>query len=58
MLDDLREQRKSLFLKRQVKEKELEYAKTDEYVERMARDNFGLIYPGEYRYVAQQEVVQ
>lgn len=30
---------------------ELEYAHTDEYVERSARDRLGMMYPGEYRYV-------
>lgn len=27
------------------------YAQTDSYVERTARDELGLIYPGEFRYV-------
>ncbi len=35
-------------------EDEFAYAQTDQYVERVARDELGLIYPGEYRYVAGQ----
>ncbi len=35
-------------------EDELAYAETDEYVEQVARDELGLIYPGEYRYVGGQ----
>ncbi len=30
------------------------YAQTDGYVEHVARDELGLIYPGEYRYVGGQ----
>jgi cell division protein FtsB len=33
---------------------EFAYAQTNEYVERTARDELGLIYPGEYRYVGGQ----
>ena len=33
---------------------EFSYAQTDAYVERTARDELGLIYPGEYRYVPGQ----
>ena len=32
-------------------EKEIEFVQTDEYVERAARDELGLIMPGEVRYV-------
>lgn len=32
-------------------EKEIEFVQTDEYVERAARDELGLIMPGEMRYV-------
>ena len=35
-------------------EDDFAYAQTDAYVERVARDELGLIYPGEYRYVAGQ----
>ena len=31
---------------------ELDYASTDAYIERSARDKLGMLYPGEYRYVA------
>jgi cell division protein DivIC len=30
---------------------ELEYAGTQDYIERSARDKLGMLYPGEYRYV-------
>ncbi|MGI6239859.1 MAG: FtsB family cell division protein [Christensenellales bacterium] len=30
---------------------ELTYAQTDDYIERAARDELGMIYPGEFRYV-------
>ncbi|HIU34019.1 MAG TPA: septum formation initiator family protein [Candidatus Pullichristensenella excrementigallinarum] len=33
-------------------EKEIAFAQTDEYVERAARDELGLIMPGEIRYVS------
>lgn len=33
---------------------EFAYAQTDAYVERVAREELGLIYPGEYRYVRDQ----
>ena len=32
-------------------QEQLDYAGTDEYVERAARDRLGMLYPGEYRYV-------
>lgn len=35
-------------------EDEFAYTQTDAYVERTARDELGLIYPGEYRYVPGQ----
>lgn len=33
-------------------QEELNYAGTQEYVERAARDKLGMLYPGEYRYVS------
>lgn len=33
-------------------ERKIEFAKTDEYIERVARDDLGLVMPGQVRFVA------
>ena len=43
--------RKELFLKVDELSEQLAYAQTDDYVMRVARDELGMILPGEVRYV-------
>lgn len=51
-LDDAIARRAVVSLEIAALQDELDYAETSEYVERAARDRLGMLYPGEYRYVA------
>lgn len=48
----LQEKRNALAQQLQALEGELAYARTDAYVEHIARSELNLIYPGEIRYIA------
>ena len=50
-LGEIRAYRDSLRLQADALTERLEYAQTDAYVERVARDELGMIMPGEVRYV-------
>ncbi len=50
-LSEVKARRNDLVLQVQDLEKSLEYAKTDDYIIRAARDELGYIMPGEVRYV-------
>ena len=50
-LERVEKNRNELFLKVDELSEQLEYAKTDEYVVRTARDELGMIMPDEVRYV-------
>ena len=50
-LDEVNERYKALYLQVADLREELEYAKTDDYIMRAARDQLGLIMPNEVRYV-------
>lgn len=43
-----------IFLENQDLEDDLEYVKSDAFIEREARDRYGLIRPGEIRYALQR----
>ena len=51
LLAQVEKSRNELFLKVDELSDQLDYAKTDEYVMRTARDELGMIMPGEIRYV-------
>ena len=51
-LDALRAQKVTLINQVQALTEQLNYANTDAYVERIARDELNMIYPGEIRYIA------
>lgn len=44
-------ERSSLIAEIQALDQEFANLKTDEYIERIARDELGMLYPGEIRYV-------
>ena len=48
----MQEERNALAQQLQALEGELAYARTDAYVEHIARSELNLIYPGEIRYIA------
>lgn len=50
-LNEIRAYRDSLRIQADAVADQLEYAQTDAYIERVARDELGLIMPGEVRYV-------
>lgn len=50
-LEEVTERHKALYLQVNDLKEELEYAKTDDYIMRAARDELGLIMPSEIRYV-------
>ncbi|MDO4867942.1 MAG: septum formation initiator family protein [Clostridia bacterium] len=50
-LRQAREERDALILQVSALSDELEFAQTDDYIIRMARDELGMIMPGEIRYV-------
>ena len=51
-LEGLRQERAALSRELAELAGMLEYAQTDSYVERIARDELNLLYPGEIRYIA------
>jgi len=51
-LDDAFARRAAVSVEISELQAQLDYAATPEYVERAARDRLGMLYPGEYRYVA------
>ena len=51
-LAELTERRNALILQNNALADELEFAHTDEYIIRVARDELDLIMPGEVRYVS------
>lgn len=51
-LDEAMARRAALSAEIGALQEELDYAGTQEYVERAARDKLGMLYPGEYRYVS------
>ena len=51
LLAQVEKNRNELFLKVDELSEQLDYAKTDEYVMRTARDELGMIMPDEVRYV-------
>lgn len=50
-LDEVIARHTALYLQVLDLEEEVEYVKTDAYIQRAARDDLGLIMPGEVRYV-------
>ena len=50
-LRQVREERDALILETNALSEKLEFARTDDYVIRTARDELGMIMPGEVRYV-------
>lgn len=50
-LEEITEEYKALYLRVNDLKEELEYAKTDDFIMRAARDQLGLIMPSEIRYV-------
>ena len=50
-LDEVIARHTELYLRLLDLEDEMEYVQTDEYIQRAARDDLGLIMPGEVRYV-------
>ena len=50
-MKQIRSYRDSLRLQADALSSELDYAQTDAYIERVARDELGMIMPGEVRYV-------
>lgn len=48
----LEAERDQLALNNSELERKIEFSKTDEYIERVARDDLGLVMPGQVRFVA------
>lgn len=51
-VDQLRQQKLELMNRVQELREQLDYAGTDAYAERVAREELNMIYPGEYRYIS------
>ena len=51
-LSQVKAKHTQLYLKMMDLEEEMKYVQTDDYIERSARDDLGLIMPNEYRYIS------
>lgn len=54
-LDALEAERDGRLLVNSELERKIEFAKTDEYIERVAREELGLVMPGQVRYVSPRQ---